>query len=262
MLSEYSFLLLALCLSLTSSLRPILTLYIVAWIASQKFIDGFILPSYMDILTNSIVLMVLLVLAIVELLGDKVNIYIDSALSFLRPIASILIPLAIMRFGNMYTNMMASILLGICISLPLTRLYSTIVVPARFQKGYNNSAHRNTKDREHTIKIANTISMSFIQDIACAICAIGSFYSAGIVLILQIGAIVAMIAYHQNLQRKMLDPIIPKHIEYAVKKQTFPTFSKHILKSGKAVSMPSSTDNYNTTAIDKDNDDNGYGYAK
>ncbi|MBQ7568688.1 DUF4126 domain-containing protein [bacterium] len=260
MLSNYSFLLLALCITLTASLRPLITLFTVCLIAKFHLTPGFELPSELSFMTSYPCLAAMAVLALLEIINDKKYSIITPFISILRPVATICAPLTVMRYDSPYWNIGVSVLMGVGIGIPFMRFFSSMIVPKDVHDA-NPKLISRAKRTDFKASINNTPALSFTQDILCALLTFLAFRLANIVLIAQIVSIFLLVLHHQRLQYKEDEPAAKALPIKQNKNVKLPNFPKHTLSDGTIAEQQAETDDQpDNIEQDSDNEASGYGY--
>lgn len=165
-MGAFTSLIMAACLTASSSIRAFLTLFAICLLSSSNLINGFSIPDNLlgvktQFFESSNGLIILGVLALLEIINDKMRFFpaiSGTLLIVLRPLAAVIAAISVLNLGSLAYNWIGALILGLFLGHPLMAVRSQLI----------NGLNR-------TVKHSN-LSISFAEDGAAALTAFLVFF--------------------------------------------------------------------------------------
>ncbi len=238
-MSEYAFLIVALCVSLASSQRPLLTLGTLFYLMYKGIIPELNIPSDFTITTTEPWIFLIFGLAIFEIVNDKLQLFGNLIIYVLRPLASMAAIYTVLWFPNPLVNLGVAACFGIIVTLPVMRIYADIFVSTKLRAGDKSKHDLATGASLSRVRATNTVLFSTIVDLLTIFFVYYSFKSGISILIVQIICISAALQYQYVLTNRVTQEVLQQVManQFHRSEQTHSTISPYQLAMQRIVAQ-------------------------
>ncbi len=209
-MSEYAFLIVALCVSLASSQRPFLTLGTLFYLLHKGIIPQLNIPQDFLVTTTEPWIFIIFATAIFEVIDDKLRLFGNIFVSILRPFASMAAIYTVLWFESPLVNLGVAAAFGIIFTLPVMRIYAEIFVSAKLRAGDQAKHDLATGASLSRVRATNTLLLSTIVDLVTIFFVYFAFKSGLTILIAQIICLSAALHYQYVLTNRVTQEVLKR----------------------------------------------------